>query len=108
MVVDHYGKLDIPINDAGMSSGGSEVTIDTTLWDRVIATDLNSVMLMSRFSIPHLGSAGGGSIVNVSSVAAMRRFGTSIGGSSSSGRTSDDGHAKLPIGGHQFSPRTAT
>jgi NAD(P)-dependent dehydrogenase (short-subunit alcohol dehydrogenase family) len=76
-VVDHYGKLDILINNAGMASGGSVVNIDMALWDRVIATNLNSVMLMSRFSIPHLRSAGGGSIVNVSSVAAMRGFGSS-------------------------------
>lgn len=41
------------------------------VWDRVLAVNVKSVFLMSRAVIPHLRTAGGGSIVNVASVHAF-------------------------------------
>jgi NAD(P)-dependent dehydrogenase (short-subunit alcohol dehydrogenase family) len=75
-IVATYGRLDILVNNAGIAAGGSVVDIDEALWDHVVEVNLKSVMLMSRFSIPRLRDQGGGAIVNISSIAAMRGFGT--------------------------------
>jgi NAD(P)-dependent dehydrogenase (short-subunit alcohol dehydrogenase family) len=75
-IVSTYGRLDILVNNAGIAAGGSVVDIDEELWDHVVDVNLKSVMLMSRFSIPQLRQQGGGAIVNVSSIAGMRGFGT--------------------------------
>ncbi len=66
--VDHFGRLDIVVNDAAMFlyRGVEDCTEDE--WDAVINTNLKSVYLVCHEAIPHLRAAGGGAIVNVSSV----------------------------------------
>lgn len=61
------GRLWGVVNNAGYESHGSVVTTDETTWDRVIDINLTAHARMSRFAIPALAAAGGGSIVNMSS-----------------------------------------
>ena len=71
-VVDRWGRLDVLVNNVGIvGPAGSVETIDLDGWDRCLRVNLTSMLLMSRYAIPALRAAGGGSIVNMSSVAGM-------------------------------------
>lgn len=66
--VARFGRLDIIVNDAAvfLLRGVEECTEEE--WDTVIDTNLKSVYLVCHEAIPHLRAAGGGAIVNISSV----------------------------------------
>lgn len=70
-----FGRLDILVNNVGISAPTDLATITLDLWNRTIATNLTSVMLMSKFAVPRMVQGGGGSIVNISSLAGMRAMG---------------------------------
>lgn len=71
--VAKYGRLDVVINCVGVigPSGSAEV-VDLDAWDRTMAVNVRSVVLTTRFALPHLKSSGGGAIVNVASVSGLR------------------------------------
>ena len=73
-VVARHGRLDILFNCAGGSlNEDSLVTeVDLDVWDRTMALDVRGAMLVCRHGIPELVKAGGGSVVNMSSGAALR------------------------------------
>jgi NAD(P)-dependent dehydrogenase (short-subunit alcohol dehydrogenase family) len=75
--VDAFGGLDVVVNCVALSTGaGSPADVDLETWDRVMAVNLHAAVLTTRHAIPHLRAAGGGSIVNISSIAANRGFGS--------------------------------
>lgn len=63
-----HGRIDILVNSAGIQRYGDVVDTDEAEWDEVLAINLKGVFLASKFTIPHLRAAGGGSIINVASV----------------------------------------
>ena len=67
--VSQFGKLDILVNNAGVS-GGRGLLEDTTVdaWDRVMDINAKGVFLGTKAAIPEMRRAGGGSIINISSV----------------------------------------
>ena len=67
--VSRFGKLDILVNNAGIGGGGGMVE-ETTVeaWDRVMDVNAKGVFLGTKAAIPEMRRAGGGSIVNISSV----------------------------------------
>jgi NAD(P)-dependent dehydrogenase (short-subunit alcohol dehydrogenase family) len=71
------GGLDVVVNSAALpGGGGSPVDVDLDAWDAVMDLNLRAVFLVGRHAIPHLRDAGGGSIVNISSVAASLGHGS--------------------------------
>lgn len=76
--IERYGRLDILHNNVGIGArqGIREVTEDE--WDRVMAVNLKSMLFATQAAIPHLEAAGGGSIINISSIAALRHYAGTI------------------------------
>ena len=76
--VDRYGRLDVLVNNVGISKPVQLDEPDESAWHRVIDINLTSAMLMSRYSVPEMARQGGGSIVNISSIAGMRAHGSLV------------------------------
>lgn len=70
--VEAFGGLDILDNNVGIGSRGSVVEEDPSHWDRVMKVNVSSMFLMSKHAIPRMVERGGGAIVNVSSISALR------------------------------------
>ena len=68
------GKIDILVNNAAIDPAGSVVDIPIEQWKKVIETNLYGPFYTMRAAIPYMAKAGGGSIVNVASLAALRRI----------------------------------
>ncbi len=66
-----FGGLHVLVNNAGIAEGGSIEDTDLETWRRVHAIDLDGVFLGCKLAIPHMQASGGGSIVNISSVAGI-------------------------------------
>jgi NAD(P)-dependent dehydrogenase (short-subunit alcohol dehydrogenase family) len=63
-----YGQLDILVNNAGLSSTAFEDPLDLDGWNSIIGVNATGVYLGTRAAIPALLRAGGGAIVNMSSI----------------------------------------
>jgi len=71
--VRRYGRLDILHNNVGIDLGAvSVVDVDEEAWDRTMAVNVKSMMLMAKHAIPKMAATGGGAIINISSLSALR------------------------------------
>lgn len=71
--LDHFGRLDFLDNNVGIGSRGSVVSEQPETWRRVMQVNVESMFLTSKHAIPAMiKTAGGGAIVNVSSISALR------------------------------------
>jgi NAD(P)-dependent dehydrogenase (short-subunit alcohol dehydrogenase family) len=66
-----FGKLDILVNDAGISGSAVDDLFDTAAWERLMAVNATGTFLGMKFAIPEMQKAGGGSIVNISSISGV-------------------------------------
>lgn len=66
--VARFGKLDILVNNAGIGRGGTVEETTVELWDIVLDVNAKGVFLGTKAAIPEMRKAGGGSIVNISSI----------------------------------------
>lgn len=73
--LEHYGRIDILHNNVGIIAAGGPVELDEEDWDRVCDVNTKSVYLTCKHVLPYMESAGSGSIINISSVAAIRYTG---------------------------------
>jgi NAD(P)-dependent dehydrogenase (short-subunit alcohol dehydrogenase family) len=67
LTVDELGGLDILFNNAGIIRRATVLKTSEDEWDRVMAVNVKSVFLMSRYAIPVMEEAGGGAIINTGS-----------------------------------------
>jgi len=70
-VVAALGSLNILVNNAGIPGRGDVEAIDFKTWKKVHEVDLDGVFLGCKYAIPHIRDSGGGSIVNISSIAGI-------------------------------------
>jgi NAD(P)-dependent dehydrogenase (short-subunit alcohol dehydrogenase family) len=69
--IDNYGQLNVLCNNAGIDERGTPLaSITEESFDRIMATNLKGVFLGMKYAIPEMLKVGGGSIINISSMAA--------------------------------------
>jgi NAD(P)-dependent dehydrogenase (short-subunit alcohol dehydrogenase family) len=69
--VEAWGGLDTLVNSAGIGEGSTIVNLQQATWDRVIDTNLKGTFLASKAAFSAMVDRGGGSIVNISSLAGL-------------------------------------
>jgi NAD(P)-dependent dehydrogenase (short-subunit alcohol dehydrogenase family) len=67
-----FAGLHLLVNNVGIAIGGDLLKTATGDFDKMLAVNLRSHFLMMRYAVPEIVKAGGGAIVNVSSMAALR------------------------------------
>jgi len=70
--ISRFGRLDILDNNVGISRRGTVVEVKEEDWDFVMAVNVKSIVLSSKYAIPRMIETGGGSIINISSIAGLR------------------------------------
>jgi NAD(P)-dependent dehydrogenase (short-subunit alcohol dehydrogenase family) len=70
--VSRWGRLDILDNNVGIEGPGSVVSVTEEDWDRVMTVNVKSMMLTGKYAVPAMAAGGGGAIINISSISALR------------------------------------
>jgi meso-butanediol dehydrogenase / (S,S)-butanediol dehydrogenase / diacetyl reductase len=70
-VVEEWGGLDVMVNNAGIGVAGTTPETSEEDWERLMAVNLKGTFLGMKYAIPAMRDSGGGSIINISSVAAL-------------------------------------
>ncbi len=67
-IVEKYGKIDVLVNNAGITRDSLTAKMTEEMWDLVIDVNLKGVFNLTKFVGPYMQSQGSGSIINISSV----------------------------------------
>ena len=70
--LNRWGRLDILHNNVGIGGRGTVEEITEEDWERVQRVNVTSMMLTAKHAVPAMRASGGGAIINVSSIAALR------------------------------------
>ena len=73
--VEAFGRIDVVVNAAGTDTPGTVEELDVEGWDRTLSVNLRAPFLLFKTAFPHMREAGGGTIVNISSVAGKKGWG---------------------------------
>lgn len=65
--LDHFGKIDVLFNNAGIAGVGAVHETSEELWDKVVNVNIKGVFLPTKYVIPHMIERKEGSIINMSS-----------------------------------------
>ena len=71
-VIKHFGRIDVLINNAGITDDSLLLRMSEESWDRVIGINLKSCFNTTKAVLPHMIKQRSGSIINVSSVVGIR------------------------------------
>src|SRR5262245_11774362 len=66
--VQHYGRIDVLVNNVGLSTRGTLEDTTVELWDRLFATNVRSAFICMQQAVQHMKQQGKGSIINIGSV----------------------------------------
>lgn len=72
VAIDDFGKLDVLVNNAGIAKYNTIENFDIAGWQQVLDVNLTGTMLGMHAAVKPMKAAGGGSIINISSVEGMR------------------------------------
>jgi NAD(P)-dependent dehydrogenase (short-subunit alcohol dehydrogenase family) len=67
-----YGRVDVLHNNVGITASGGPVDFDEAAWDRMMNVNVKSMFLTAKHTLPHMERQGSGSIINISSINAVR------------------------------------
>ena len=70
--INHFGKIDILHNNVGIEIPGGIDSASESDWDRTIEVNLKSMFLTCKYTLPYMENNASGSIVNISSINAIR------------------------------------
>ena len=73
--VTKFGGVDILVNNVGIVEVGGPVEYPEEKWRRALDINITSMFLAAKYALPHMEKAGGGSIVNIGSIAGIRYTG---------------------------------
>ena len=68
--VERFGRLDVLVNNAGVSARGDLANLPEADWDRVVAVNLKGPFLCMQAAVRAMAASGGGSIINLTSISA--------------------------------------
>ena len=74
--LDQFGKIDILFNNVGSFGRGMVTEVEEENWQKAIDSNLKSAVMMSKYVVPVMSESGGGSIINISSIDALRAGGS--------------------------------
>jgi len=68
---DHFGNIQVLVNNAALLLAGTAESHTEEEWDQTFNVNVRGVWLLSRAVLPHMRTAGGGSIVNIASILSL-------------------------------------
>lgn len=69
--VAKFGKINVLVNNAGVSNATPFLDLTVQDWEKTMTINVTSIFLGQKYVIPHMIEAGGGSIINISSIAGL-------------------------------------
>ena len=74
--IEHFGRLDILVNNVGGSAAGGPVEMSEEVWDAQVDFNLKSVFLGCKYALPVMERQGSGAIINIASSSGLRWTGS--------------------------------